>query len=765
MTPRKGRVARPLALAWDRMMSPRDAVLALAIASFAPGCGGSAPPAAPRPAPAAGRSLDMAALARSIDPGEVPPLSSNAPPVLVEAFKDAGGEGLTEEQLATQVAAVAQGLTQNTSLSEQDLGRVLALAYVGGLLERRLDDCDLDCLARAEQAYSALDIPWLAEPDAFLGQLIGLSSLMQRDVPENQGKAVLEYIRNIFARAPLRHRYVAVRILRRAPRSQAATATLRSLATRAERDGDYRLAVRLREAVLQRTAPTFADLGALAGACVLAERLPCVERTIGRARAARDPDQTRITGLETQLALSRRIGRMARARGLEQRLERAHLLVDVGRRREAIAEFDALQASHPRDARPVAGRARTWFDETMTDKAVALVTKARALEHKDRHFYELAVGLSFQRIMDMASSGADQLDKGVIEYLPELRGDVEGLARFVPGVGGVLQIVVARLQEGVALIKMTDPAERRKRLSSITRAALADAMALRERHPREPDVYRLIFLAARFASPARDYGAASTAIPAGVDQRDDLLLMQAGLLYSLAVSWRDGERVADIARALDALSPEGAASAPARMLRADTMVLEARLLGRKTLWPKIAAAYRELAPDAAQEDRARIQNNLGVALWETGDRDGARAAWAEAITGGESHGVAQLNSTVSSDKPDLDLLDRIADNSDRIGVRAQALRWKVARARLKGASRRAALQKVAQILSTSSVDDAADGSAGVVLEESFNVGVGYSSRERLLVKLFLGRSASLLLPAPQVDEPRRDKPRKKRRRR
>ncbi len=80
----------------------------------------------------------MVALARAIDPGPVPPLSSNPPPVLVEAFKDAGGEGLTEEQLATQVTALAQGLTQNTTLTEQDLGRVLALASLGGLLDRRL---------------------------------------------------------------------------------------------------------------------------------------------------------------------------------------------------------------------------------------------------------------------------------------------------------------------------------------------------------------------------------------------------------------------------------------------------------------------------------------------------------------------------------------------------------------------------------------------------------------------------------------------------
>jgi tetratricopeptide (TPR) repeat protein len=738
------------------MMRPRQrqAATSLAIlAALAAACGARA--AAPRPVasppPPASRGLDLAALARSIDPGEVPPLASKAPPVLAEVFASAGGESLSAKQLAAQMSQLATSLTQNMNLNEQDLARVLALVYMAGLLEGRLAQCDLDCLGMAEQAYAALDIPWLAEPDAFLGQLLALGTLMQRPLPEDQGKALLEYMRSTFAHAALRHRSIAARVLRDAPRSEAATATLRNLAARGEREGDYRLVLRLREAVIERGATGFSDLAAHAMACLLAERIPCAERALARARAASDREQSRIDGIERGMAATRSIVQLARARGLTQRLDRAHLLLDVGRHQEAIAEFDKLTAAHPRDARPLVGRARAWFDETRSAKAIELVHRARGLEHMDQRFYELAVGLTFQRLMGLASKGPaeqEQLTRAVAQHVPELRSDVEGLARFNPGTGGVLRVVVGRLQECLALMQTSDLAQRRARLGAITRAGLADALALRGRFPAEPDVYRLIFLAARFASQARDYSAAATPIPAGLARRDELLLMQAGLLYSFAVSWGDRSRVEEIVRDLDALSAESAGSAPARMLRADTLALQARLLGRPALWSDVAAAYRGLLESAGQEDRARIQNNLGVALWQTGDRDGASAAWAEAISGGEAHGAAQLNSTVTSDRPDLRALDQITDKSDRIGIQTQALRWKIALAHLKGAPRRAALQRAQQILSTSPLDDAADGSSGVVLEESFNVGVGYSSRDRLLVQLYLGRSAFLLLPAP-----------------
>ncbi|HKE15342.1 MAG TPA: hypothetical protein VKB80_10775 [Kofleriaceae bacterium] len=732
----------------------RQAALVLAtLAAMAAGCGAraAAPRKAPPPPRAAGGALDLAELARTIDPGEVAPLTSKAPAVLAEAFASAGAEGLTAEQLASQTTQLATSLTQITNLGEQDLARVLALVYLAGMLEGHLDQCELDCLGKAEQAYAALDIPWLADPDAFLGQLLALGTLMQRPMADDQGKAVLEYMRSTFAHAAVRHRWVAARILRSAPRSPAATDTLRNLAVRAERDGDYRLAVQLRDAVLARGATGFVDLAAMAGACVLAERIPCAERSLARARAASDREQGRIDSIASQVAASKRIAALTGARGLDQRLERAHLLLDVGRHQEAVVEFDELAAASPRDARPLAGRARAWFEETRSGKAIELVTRARDLEHKDQRFYELAVGLTFQRLMGLASKGPaeqEKLAEAVVQYVPELRSDVEGLARFNPGIGGVLRVVVGRLHECLALMQTSDHAEQRRRLGTITRAGLADALALRERYPREPDVYRLIFLAARFASPTRDYSAASTPIPAELARRDELLLMQAGLLYSFAVSWGDGSRLGEIMHALEALSSETATGAPARMLRADTMALQARVLSRPALWTEVARAYRALLAGAAAEDRGRIQNNLGVALWQTGDRGGARAAWAEAISAGEPHGAAQLNSAVTADRPDLRMLDQVADKSDRIGIQTQAVRWKISLAHLKGAKRRAALQHARQILATSPLDDAADGSSGVVLEESFNVGVGYSSRDRLLVQLYLGRAAFLVLPAP-----------------
>jgi len=739
-TPRQNRAGR----------TSRQA-LPLCIALLA-ACGGrTAPPASPAAKPADG-PLDLAELARSIDPGEVPPLSAGAPAVLQAAFASPQGSvAPTPEQLAAQISNMAAGLTRSETITGVDLSRVLAMIYLAGELERQLDRCDLDCLVMAERVYSALDIPWLSEPEAFFGQLLKIANLIEQEVPVDQGQAVIDYMHKIFAGAPRRHRWVAVRILRRAPDSEAATAALRSLATRAERDRDYRLAVRLHQTVVQRGATGFQDQAALGRACVLAERMECAAAALERAGRAGDAIPDGVASLERNLAAARRIRALAGDRRIEQRVERAHLLVDVGRGRDAIDELDALAAEHPRDARPLSALARAWFGEGRIGKSGELVVKARPLEGKELRFYELAVGLTFERIMGLVAGGPvddDKLQRAIIQYLPELRSDVEALSRFSPGLGGVLRVVVDKLQEGVALIDMTDAAARRKRLNEISQAAMAEAMAMRERLPQETDVYRLIFLVARFGSPVRDYRAAATPIPPGLVKRDELLLMQAALLYSLAVTWRDGSRVSDISRALDSLSPETAAGDTARVLRADTMALEARLLGRGGRWPEIASAYRALAEKAGPDDKGRLHNNLGVALWESGDRAGARAAWAQAIARGESHHVASLNSAVTAEAPDLALLDPIAEQSDRIGVQAQALRWKVALGRLTGARRRAALARADKIIAENPVDDAADGSTGVVLEESFNVGVGYSSVDRLLVQMYLGRAAFLLLPAP-----------------
>jgi tetratricopeptide (TPR) repeat protein len=732
------------------MTSRLGPIRALALTAILAGCGGgsSSAPAA-RPKPATEGELDLAALARSIDPGEVPPLSAGAPPMLAQAFEASSGANYSPEQLATEATSVGGALTGSSG--QIDLRRVLMLVYLADQIERRMSECKIDCLAAAERIYAIADVPWLADPEAFLGQLLALSALAGQEMPAEQAKPIFEYLQRAFARAPLRHRYIAARILRTAPASEAATETLRSLARRAARDGDYPQAVRLRKAVLARAPLGFSDLLDLSSACLLAEELDCAVEALGRARATSGAEPERVTSVERDMVATRRIRELASARGLDAALERAHLLVDVGRRQEATAALDRLAAANPRDARPLVGLARAWFSDAKVKLASDLVARARPLDHKDERFYELAVGLTFQRLMGLLTGGApneEAIVAAVVAHLPELRADVDQLARFKPGVGGVLQVVVGRLQEGAGLIGVKDVTERRKRLAALTAGAMDEALALHARMPAEPDVYRLIYMIARFAGRASGERAVALDIPPGVTGRDDLLLMKAGLLYSFAVSWTDKERVAAITRTLDQLSAAGSTGPLARSLRVDAKVLEARMLGRAERWSELADAYRTLLHEGSDEDRSRLANNVGVALWESGDKAGARGAWTEAVTAGDPHHVARLNLAATAETPDLAALDQIADGSDRVGVQVQAVHWKIARAGLKGAARKRALKRAQGLLASTTVGDAADGSSGVVLEESFNVGVGYSTRDRLLVQLYLGRSAFLLVPAP-----------------
>jgi tetratricopeptide (TPR) repeat protein len=725
---------------------------AFALLAILAGCGGSsrsAPTAASPPAAADGE-LDLAALARSIDPGEVPPLGEDAPPLLRQAFDASDGSSVPLDQLVSQAESVAGALIVNAT--GIDLGRVMTLVYMADQMEHRMSRCELDCLAAAERVYAAADVPWLADPDAFLGELLSLAALTRTEMAPEQAKPIFDYLQRAFTRAPLRHRFVAARILRSAPASPAATAALRTLARRAEREGDYRLAVQLRQTVVARAPLGFDDLADLAGSCILAERIPCVQEAMVRARASSGGHPEKLGSLERDLAATRRIIALAGAREEGAELERAHLLVDVGRRQQAIVLLDRLAAAHPRDARPLVGLARAWFADAKTTRSGELVARARPLEHKEERFYELAIGLTFQRLMGLFSGGSSDPDKviaSIVGALPQLQADVEELARFKPGVGGVLRVVVGRLKEGATLIGMTDATARRKLLTALTAGALDEALALHARMPGDADVYRLLYLVARFTARPGATRAAAIEVPPGVTGRDELLLMRAGLLYSFAVSWTDSTRIAEIDRTLEALSATGSSGPVARVLRADTLALEARMLGRAERWPDVATAYRALLEEAAPEERPRLQNNLGVALWESGDREGARAAWADALAAGEPHQVARLNQTATAEAADLAALDQIADGSDRVGVQVQALHWKIARAKLRGAARRRAMAQAARLLGSTTVSDASDGSTGVVLEESFNVGIGYSSRDRLLVQLSLGRAAFLLVPAPR----------------
>ena len=736
---------------------PILAILALLALSLACGhgpAGPSAPASAGEGAAASDQAaIDLAALARQIDPGQVPPLSSGVPPFLAEIFAQGNGSQFTSEQLAAEASQMADRLTNLHDLSDLNIAQLLTMVYLADQIERRLDHCDLVCLAAAERVYAALDIPWMADPEAFMAEILAMAGQMQTDMPKDQVDAMFAFLRSVFASAARRHRSVAVRILRKAPDSEAATDTLRHLAGAAERGRDYAQAVRLRRAVVARPpSPTkFSDLADLTYSCHLAERLPCAEDALRRARAAADVDASRVTSLERDLAGSRRIVALAGTRGYAERLERADVMVDVGRSEDAAVLFDALIAEKPRDARPLVGKARGWFAQGKPGKAIEMVNKARGLDGRDKAFYELAVGLTFQHLMGMmpkSKSSEEKLLASVLGYLPQLRSDVDGLARLEPGIGAVLRIVVNRLQEVAALIPITDPVVRRRRLVALSRSALDEAMALRQRMPSEPYVYRLIFLAARFGARRGEWAASTIDVPAGVPERDELVVMKAGLLYSQSVAWSDGRHLGDITRALDSLSPEGAKQDPPRQLRADVLALEARLLNKARRWPEAVTAYRTLVAGAAEDDKGRLPNNLGVALWESGDRDGARAAWADSIARGETHQAALLNQLVTADAPDVAQLDPIAAGSDRIGVQAQALHWKVHLAHLGGKQRRAALDKIAELLRGDFIDDAADGGTGVVLEESFNIGVGYSTTDHLIVQLALGRMASLIVPAP-----------------
>lgn len=720
-------------------------------------CGASSrPPERPEEA-----SVDLAALADAIDPGPQPPLNAAMPPWLREMF---GGALDVREvdtgSLAAQVTERLKQLGADGKLTEENLLGLLTAIYALGEVGGN-DACALPCLAATEKAYAALDVPMLAADDGFLAQLLELAvqAMQQEGGDPSQLRDVIGFVRAVARAAPAHQRRAAARILRLAPDSAEATDALRHLADQDDRAGDTARALQLRVLVAARTQPAgYEDTIEVVRACVHALRLDCARDWHRRAGAlASKPEHH--TSLDYQRANLARIERImaigAAPRTLELAIERAHLLIEIGRSTAAAEELQRLREAHPADARPVVGLVRASFEKLfMSRRAMALLEEARPLANHDQQFYELALGMFFMRFMGEflpeIIRDPDAAPQQIAAFLPSLRADVDGLAQFLPARAAVLAIVIDQAQKALPLAKLASD-QQAARFAALTAAAMVEARALRKRHPQEPDTHRLALLLARFGGTARgDYGVIDDPVPAGLVDAADVPVMRAGLHASLVIAWETPARLPALRAMIDGLADQPAQQARIDDLRADVHAIEG-LLGARADWAAIEQAYRARLAKAEGQARGRVLNNLGVALWRQGKPAEAAAAWDEAIGAHDPISAAKLNRRATEPVGDetLAALRAIADESERASVRAQAVRWHAARSGLTGDALAKAREEAAKVMTDGAMlGITVGGDRGIVLDESFNFGLGYSSAKGLVTNFALTSDIWLVIPAP-----------------
>lgn len=744
--------ARP---AYNRGVRSLAAVLLVALWI---GCGASSP-AARHPAD---RPLDLAKLADAIDPGPQPPLTSAMPPWLREMF----GAGLDVSEidtatLADLVSQRLQSIAVDGKISESNLLGLLTAIYALGEVGGK-ETCELACLGAIEKAYAALDVPMMAADDGFMAQLLDLAvkAIASQGEDPRQLQDIIGFVRAVATAAPAHQRRAAARILRLAPDSDEATTSLRHLADQDDRAGDTTRALQLRMMVAARVQPLgYDDAIEVVRACVHALRSDCARSWHARATTLADkPEQH--GSLDHQ---AKNLGRMDRIaaigptpKTLELALERAHLLIEIGRSSAAAEELARLREAHPADARPVVGLVRASFEKLfMSRRAMELLAEARPLANHDQAFYELALGMFFMRFMQEILPeflrDPDGAPGKIAGFLPELRADVDGLAQFIPARAAVLAVVIDQARKALPLANVPE-ADREARFAELTRGAMVEARALRAKFPDEPDTHRLAMLLARFGGTTRgDYTVIRDPIPPAMTDAADVAIMRAGLQVSLLVAWNTPGELAALRASIGALVDLPAKQARIDDLRTDVAALDVVIGGKAGGWPAAEAAYRERLAGVTGQARGRLLNNLGVALWRQGRAADASAAWAEAVSVHDPVAVAALNlrATETIDEGTLDALQAIATSADRASTRAQAIRWHASRAGLTGDALAKAKAEAKDALADSAMMGiTVTGDQGIILDETFSFGLGYSSAKGLVTNFELSSDVWLVLPAP-----------------
>ncbi|HUS63642.1 MAG TPA: hypothetical protein VMZ28_03825 [Kofleriaceae bacterium] len=731
-------------------MRVRSGLVLLVTLAACPRGGGRAPAAA-EDAP-----VELAALAAELDPGEVAPLLEGVPSMLT-GMLPTGVEGAPPvlDELRRRLDELPAEGTPSSDDGVKQLIRLLL--SVSPADERAAATCDVACLGVLERFYAVLDVPPLADTTGLLATII---DTIARAASPDHGAELTAYLRGVFRRAHLRHRYVAVRLLRRAPGSPEALAALRTLARHADRDDQRDLARRLWSTVVARApaADRPRDEVELARTCYRALRLACGDRHLAAARAAAGAHDaalaTALRDIEPMPARARAAARLQPSRRLEDRLRLGHALVDLGSKPEAVAVFRELAAQHPRDARPLVGEARARFDLDFDGPTAKLLARASRLEHRDLGYYEMAIGTAFTRLLPVIQRLAldpdvpeDEVLRRFAAIAAPLRAETSGLERFDPARAAVIAVMLDGVGAFMAVPRDGDPAARTAALRREVTRLVAAAGAVRRAHPREPAAHRLALMLTRFeASATPEVEAILFApIPDGVPERIGLLETRAAALATFVVS-RDHAawlpRFIELAAAL----PDGpGASWEGRNLRADAAALAAT--ASKRGWREVEATYRALlaaAPDAAE--RARLHNNIGVALFHQGAVDDARAQWLEAMGRNPELQVADINQAAAGAAEPV-LLERLADLTDsgaRSGVQFQAAAWRRHLARSASPS----LADLRRDIFTDEWGAASDGGQGVILDESFQVSLGYSTTAGLTLAFPIQCRTWLVLPAP-----------------
>jgi len=747
----------------QRMKSPGRRITAtiavlLTALSLALGCGPSAPAAKDPKAPrAADGPLDIAALAKELDPGEVEPLLSGMP-ASVEAWFPA--RKVTGALLAEQTKQIIEFWKDaKGEFRADDFTQLIGLLQGLDMLwrQRETGECELACWAALEKINMLIDLPEYRDSESMIRQM---QVLWVRSVTgPAAADEVASWLGKVFDRVPLHRRRAMAHILRTAPKSPEALDVLRHLSMIADlQEGRYDQARRLAEAVVEREKKAkVSDLLRVARSCYRALDTAAGDDWLSRSRelAKREADKDTDFSFTEQLqGYAKRSVELAKAGDIEQRLTRAEATYGLGRHGDAGKQYAQLKKDHPRDARPVTGLALVAMTKYHMSEVRSLIAQARKLSNKDRNFYEVAIGTWFtvflKTVLPQVLADPDRFGPAMAEHLPELRADVAGLRAYDPAMADLMALVVDSGMKAI-MLKGKPEDERRAPLRALLAKALRQALELRQRYPEVPHMHRLALALTFFEYDIEARKRTATAPAAAAASDVTLELLQRYVLLSAAMLEQDLELIDELVRQVGALARAPEASYETRAFHADLYALIARMRSSRDHWQRAELLYEELLKDVPPQQRARLLNNIGVSLFELGNAGNALQAWQQSQQLGAKYKMPALNTIANTLEGDqrIELLRKVAEAAEREEVKHQAKLWLIAltvddpeEAKLQ------AKQARDELVAGSDLGPPNDAATGGVFVRSLNFNVGYSTVDKLLVNIEVPSELWLVIPAP-----------------
>lgn len=688
------------------------------------------------------RPVDLSRLAKEYDPGPLTAISELAPSFLLQA--DQGDE----DSKTSEAIRRWTGTSFDFDISDPHKVELLLTDLLRITRQKR---CDLACRTAALKMFDVLNQK----------QLRGKTSLLRRSLLEQvkklgrsrqQKSALMRFMAYLIDTADLYHRHYAVGILRDAPRRPEATRALGQLANVASQREDSARALELLE--LARAARSVPPRDPYwlkrAHICYRLLNLACGDAALKKAADTDDALELR--------RMVKQLRRAEKSSTLQAKIERAHLMVDLSRLSAAERQFEQLAAKYPNDARPLVGLARVVLKRSLDmHRAGEILDDARQKSNKGQRFYELALGTwptrALHRFFPVATADPKQAEKLLEPLISRVEKDAAGLARYDLRRAAIIRFIARTGSKALALSKKKLPDEQwRAAKNALASQALQRVEQLQRAYPKSPLVYQAAVVTGRFVDdPKRAYAIATDSVPHKVEKDLRYARVRATLLYIVAATTMEPTHISAAVRALDHL-PEGKMT---ENLRAEVLALQARAAGTAARWRRVEEAYRGLADRfASLGQRARILNNIGVALYHQGKGDQAKKMWQKSQRLGPKVQVPRYNLLVSSPNAQPTKIERLSRLALQARGDALSHRALQAAARLAGLSTKevgAYRKELRRRGARRAVGFVGRSRPAVLMDSNFYAGFGYSTNKGLVVNLDLSQVSWLPLPPRLVE--------------